>query len=1046
MKFATTILALFATGALLFSQAATAQQPGAGQFRLPRDLHGFTGPVTDLSFSPDGQFLAAAGGKEVRLYQVSTGRLLKTLRGQIDNGSFGDCLAVAFSPDNCHLVVGISNYTSHGSLRVYDTDNFHQIDELVAGHELPVTELAFSSDARYLATADTEGGIQIFDWPLRKIVGRAEPRGLSPQYKVFQFPLDDLFLVTGEDDGFSVISAPAGRRLGADPRIRREVARWINEQPDVNFPGAETARHYALQLSRDAYLASGTSGGKQWVGFWQGGAADPKLVYRQHSRPVTSLALTTTCTVAASGDAMGDIHLWDVETGQTLHTLKSVGQPIYRAAFDAQQRRLGFTPLPGKGSGWTYNAFGKIDRQFDFNMRGVFGASEEGFPEEITSQGRAALKIVYDQGKNQYGLNMNDSQGLSKSLKFPVGVVPSCYSLLNSGQLGLATPMITADFSGGLYGWDLNNVQKRRIFLGHEAMVTSLTESSDRKYLISSSTDRTIRFWNLKNTTPTAWVGFQHAGQKVTEVLAGSAAERADIRVGDRFVALDGLSLNRISAMQADGAYPYRIGQRVRVTLERQGVVFETELPLIAGPDLVEPDLSMLILDDGRWIVCTAEGYFDASPATGDLVGFHINRGVNRAADFVPLHQFRSHLYRPDVIDRVLRGERVSQAIEQANAGLDVPEVAIDLRDTETIETMAPPEVRVLRPTEGMTTKKPIIHVLGEVISHEDHPVTDVRIMVNGRPGMAKGMTVVAADAEPQSRLSFNKAVNLLPGENTISIFASNVVAPSVPMPINVSYESTEAVRPRRSKQNLVSIGVSDYKNPQLNLRFAHLDAEKFADAWQNQRGVLYQEVQSRVLLNEDADSETVRTALVDLLDGVQRGDVAVIFISAHGVRDADLDYYVATHDVDGKDLPHTAVHFTAITELLENLSCKVLVFVDTCHSQGITGVKALLRDPLYELSSEEYGAVVFASSLSREYSMEHEKWGHGAFTKAILDTFESRKSDLDRDGYLSLTEMEKQVYDQVQKMTEKKQTPVMSRPSTIPNLRFYAVGGASSP
>ena len=78
-------------------------------------------------------------------------------------------------------------------------------------------------------------------------------------------------------------------------------------------------------------------------------------------------------------------------------------------------------------------------------------------------------------------------------------------------------------------------------------------------------------------------------------------------------------------------------------------------------------------------------------------------------------------------------------------------------------------------------------------------------------------------------------------------------------------------------------------------------------------------------------------------------------------------------------------MHFSAVQQVLEQLPCKVLLFADTCHSAGITGAKAIAADPLYELSSDEYGAIVFASLLSREISLEDEAWGHGAFTKAIL-------------------------------------------------------------
>jgi len=104
------------------------------------------------------------------------------------------------------------------------------------------------------------------------------------------------------------------------------------------------------------------------------------------------------------------------------------------------------------------------------------------------------------------------------------------------------------------------------------------------------------------------------------------------------------------------------------------------------------------------------------------------------------------------------------------------------------------------------------------------------------------------------------------------------------------------------------------------------------------------------------------------------------------------------------------------------------------------------VRDPLYELTSDEYGTIVFSSSLSREISREDEKWQHGAFTKAILDTFAAEDTDLNGDGFLSLTEMEQSVCDRVQEMTEGEQHPVMKRPATIHNIPFYYLGEGTRP
>ena len=42
-----------------------------------------------------------------------------------------------------------------------------------------------------------------------------------------------------------------------------------------------------------------------------------------------------------------------------------------------------------------------------------------------------------------------------------------------------------------------------------------------------------------------------------------------------------------------------------------------------------------------RWILWTPNGYYDAAPGAEDLIGWHVNRGPDKAADFFPLSRFR---------------------------------------------------------------------------------------------------------------------------------------------------------------------------------------------------------------------------------------------------------------------------------------------------------------------------------------------------------------------------------------------------------------------
>ena len=55
-----------------------------------------------------------------------------------------------------------------------------------------------------------------------------------------------------------------------------------------------------------------------------------------------------------------------------------------------------------------------------------------------------------------------------------------------------------------------------------------------------------------------------------------------------------------------------------------------------------------------RWVLWTPEGYYTASPGGEDLIGWHVNRGADQAADFYPAHTFQSTFHRPDLIAKAL--------------------------------------------------------------------------------------------------------------------------------------------------------------------------------------------------------------------------------------------------------------------------------------------------------------------------------------------------------------------------------------------------------
>jgi len=97
--------------------------------------------------------------------------------------------------------------------------------------------------------------------------------------------------------------------------------------------------------------------------------------------------------------------------------------------------------------------------------------------------------------------------------------------------------------------------------------------------------------------------------------------------------------------------------------------------------------------DGKRWVAWTPEGFFDHSPGGEALLGYQLNRGRDRAAEFVGLERLYEHFYRPDLVARKLtESDRTRFLAELAAIG--------DVR--KLLARKQAPEVRILAPAAGV--------------------------------------------------------------------------------------------------------------------------------------------------------------------------------------------------------------------------------------------------------------------------------------------------------------------------------------------------------
>jgi WD40 repeat protein len=145
--------------------------------------------------------------------------------------------------------------------------------------------------------------------------------------------------------------------------------------------------------------------------------------------------------------------------------------------------------------------------------------------------------------------------------------------------------------------------------------------------------------------------------------------------------------------------------------------------------------------DRERWIVWTPSGYYDASMGGEGLVGWHVNRSANQAADFFSAGRFRERFNLPGVIQKILdsgdeqeavRAYRREQAVlESASAP---PPAVFATRPTPPApppEAPAPiaqalPPVIELQTERGIETGESLVPVRYVVRTPPDAPVKEV--------------------------------------------------------------------------------------------------------------------------------------------------------------------------------------------------------------------------------------------------------------------------------------------------------------------------------
>jgi WD40 repeat protein len=436
---------------------------------------------------------------------------------------------------------------------------------------------------------------------------------------------------------------------------------------------------------------------------------------------------------------------------------------------------------------------------------------------------------------------------------------------------------------------------------------------------------------------------------------------------------------------------------------------------------------------DRRWVAWTPKGYYMASPGAESLIGWHVNRTWDTAADFYPADRFRDQFNRPDIVKAVLATFDEGRAIEEANRRANVKRVE------ENVRAIAPPTVIIQKPSDNASFRNPEVTIEYHAFSPTGKRITDVDVRVNNAAVAARAAVPLDSRSGDPIRITLT-----LPQQDVIvSLVAREGTRASEPATVRLRWDGTQPGKVQRPKLRALFVGVNEYTARDLpKLRYAAKDARDLAAFFKSQEGRSYSRVEAKVL--PDGKRADVLDGLEWLEKESEETDVNLLFLAGHGITDEQQQFYYMAADSDPERPRSTGVSRNEILQTIRNRKGTMVVMVDACHSGDTAGTakrqsRVDMNRVINEFGDKSLGVFLYASALGRQFSYEHSDWQNGAFTKAMIEGL-SGMADREKLGYVETDELAVYVRRQVMRMTNGAQEPVRMKPDASPEMRLVVL------
>ncbi|MBI5217768.1 MAG: caspase family protein [Bacteroidia bacterium] len=1059
------------------------QQP---ELRIQKG-HGQIFAANYSAYSTDGKYVATAGGNNIIIWDVPTGRELKSFDGRDpvcfspdgkqvafvaqDSGSTfnthikivdyftGDKIALlkghtnivttlAYSPDKPLLVSGSSDKT----IRCWDLKNY-QVKYILTKHTQWVTKIKFSPDGSFFASGsgdktvvfwDPETGkeLKIFNLFLstvnsidfspdsKKLASYENEFDAKPVIKIIDINSQkELNSFTGL--GPVLFAKGGGSLIYQDDKARNMILKnCVTDSIEQIFTG-HTDYIFGTCLSPDGKYFVTTAQDKQ-IRFWEVSTGKDLGKFKGSSAAVLSVAITPDNKYLLDGYGFLNLQMWEVMKPKVISKMKyscrfSIRPDGKYAA--CEDRKKSSIVLVDIASGETLKELLKTSWMINdlcFSPDGKWLAVAE-----------SGVTLINMENGKQILLKKIDRASV-----YTVCFSPDSKYLAAGGNDGILTY------------WDIINNKRNCKIKTKQRSIHKALFSKDGKYLITGSSDYTIKLWDFENKkellsypkqlNSVTSMCITADGKFVVVSTYGTAIGVYDILTGkEHFILKGNVTSVHDVCCSADGKYIISGSDdgQIKFYDAKNGNEVATFISL-SGPG-------------NEYIVYTPDGYYMSTKKGTDAVHFVKDNKV-----FL-FDQYDMQYNRPDIIlkrlsyvdSAVINSYRMAylKRLKKLNFSenmfshvFHIPEIVLENKNNIPLTTR---------------DKKLLLKILAK---DTEFKLDRINVWINDVPVF--GVNGINLRDENTKQFSKQLEVDLMNGKNKIEISCLNEKGvESLRENLEIKYEPKEAFK---SDLYIVSIGVSEYHDKQFNLTYAAKDAIDFSSIFKEKKQSPG-ETFTLLITNKNATKENILKAK-EFLKQSKPDDQVLVFIASHGLLDEKLDYYFATTDVDFNHPSLRGMSYDELENLVDGIpALKKLIFIDACHSgevdkdeveltavketsigdvkfRGFNGLKnkenSLGLQNSFELMQTLFadlrrgsGAMVISSAGGKEFAFESKNWKNGVFTYALLEGLKTGHADKNKDKQITVSELRDYISDCVQKLTNGKQNPT----SRKENLEF---------